>query len=62
MLRLYVMHKRVGHPKMIFLDKTLAIEGVEEDNLEVEGMKISKVIDKILSHNTNIEIINTTPT
>ena len=34
------------------------VEVVEEDNLEAGGIKIIKVIDNILSHNTSIRIIN----
>ena len=37
---------------------TVVVEVVEEDNLEEGGIKIIKVIDNILSHNTSIRIIN----
>ena len=39
MLMLSILHSRIKHPKMIFLDNKLAIKNVEEDRLEVEGLK-----------------------
>ena len=60
MLRLCVLHKnnRGKHPKMGLPDMIVAIEIMEGDNLEVGRIKIIKVIDNIVSHNTSIGIIN----
>ena len=60
MLRLCVLHKknRGKQPKMSLQYMTVVAEVMEEDNLEAGGIKIIKVIDNILSHNTSIGIIN----
>ena len=54
------MHKnnRGKHPKMSLPDMIVATKVMEGKNLEVGGIKIIKVIDDILSYNTNIGIIN----
>ena len=61
MLGFCVLHKnnKGKHPKMSFPNMTvLAIEVVEEDSLEAWEVKNIKLIDNIVSHNTNIGIIN----